>query len=53
MLYFSRLIEKVTQSRLNTIVSSPIYPNVTIRNWNTTTKLVSMMDGAGPSRRPT
>ena len=45
VLYFSRLIEKATQSRLNTIVSSPIYPNVTIRNWNTTTKLVRMMDG--------
>jgi uncharacterized protein (DUF1697 family) len=45
VLYFSRLIEKATQSRLNKIVSSPIYPNVTIRNWNTTTKLVRMLDG--------
>ena len=44
VLYFSRLIEKATQSRLNRISSSPIYPNVTIRNWNTTTKLVRMMD---------
>ena len=46
VLYFSRLIEKATQSRLNKIVSSPIYPNVTIRNWNTTTKLSSMMNEA-------
>ena len=46
VLYFSRLIEKATQSRLNKIVSSPIYPSVTIRNWNTTTKLVSMMNEA-------
>ncbi len=45
VLYFSRLIEKATQSRLNKIVSSPIYPNVTIRNWNTTTKLVRMLGG--------
>jgi len=44
VLYFSRLIEKATQSRLNKIVSSPIYPSVTIRNWNTTTKLVKMVD---------
>ena len=44
VLYFSRLIEKATQSRLNKIVSSPIYPSVTIRNWNTTTKLLRMMD---------
>ena len=45
VLYFSRSIEKATQSRLNKIISSPIYPNVTIRNWNTTTKLVRMIDG--------
>jgi uncharacterized protein (DUF1697 family) len=46
VLYFSRLIAKATQSRLNKIISSPIYPSVTIRNWNTTTKLRSMMDQA-------
>jgi uncharacterized protein (DUF1697 family) len=46
VLYFSRLIEKATQSRLNKIVSSPIYASVTIRNWNTTTKLSSMMNEA-------
>jgi uncharacterized protein (DUF1697 family) len=46
VLYFSRLIAKAAQSRLNKIVSSPIYPNVTIRNWNTTTKLLSMMEKA-------
>ena len=49
VLYFSRLIEKATQSRLNKIVSSPIYPSVTIRNWNTTTKLESMMSGGTTS----
>lgn len=46
VLYFSRLIERAAQSRLNKIISSPIYPSVTIRNWNTTTKLLRMMDGA-------
>lgn len=44
VLYFSRLISKATQSRLSRIVSSPIYPSVTIRNWNTTTKLLEMME---------
>jgi uncharacterized protein (DUF1697 family) len=44
VLYFSRPIAKATQSRLNRIISSPIYPSVTIRNWNTTTKLLSLMD---------
>jgi uncharacterized protein (DUF1697 family) len=46
VLYFSRLIAKATQSRLNKIISSPIYPSVTIRNWKTTTKLLWMMEGA-------
>jgi uncharacterized protein (DUF1697 family) len=49
VLYFSRLIAEATRSRLNKIVSSPIYPNITIRNWNTTTRLVAMLDDA--SRR--
>jgi hypothetical protein len=31
---------------LSKIVASPIYPSVTIRNWNTTTKLLALMDGA-------
>jgi uncharacterized protein (DUF1697 family) len=44
VLYFSRLIALATRSRLNKIAASPIYPNVTIRNWNTTTKLVQLMD---------
>ena len=44
VLYFSRLSAKASQSRLSRIVSSPIYPSVTIRNWQTTTRLLSMMD---------
>jgi uncharacterized protein (DUF1697 family) len=43
VLYFARLTAKATQSRLNKIASSPIYPSVTIRNWNTTTKLRDLM----------
>jgi uncharacterized protein (DUF1697 family) len=49
VLYFSRLVAEATRSRLNKIVASPIYPNVTIRNWNTTTRLLAMLDDA--SRR--
>jgi len=44
VLYFSRLISQATRSRLGKIVASPIYKSVTIRNWNTTTKLLQMMD---------
>jgi uncharacterized protein (DUF1697 family) len=46
VLYFSRLEARATASRLNKIVASPIYPSITIRNWNTTTKLLSLMDAA-------
>ena len=46
VLYFSRLTAKATASRLNRVVSSPIYASVTIRNWNTTTKLLSLMEAA-------
>jgi uncharacterized protein (DUF1697 family) len=43
VLYLSRLTSRATSSRLNKIASSPIYPRVTIRNWNTTTKLLALM----------
>jgi uncharacterized protein (DUF1697 family) len=43
-LYFSRLKTRATESRLSRIVSSPIYPNITIRNWRTTTKLLEMLE---------
>jgi uncharacterized protein (DUF1697 family) len=45
VLYFSRLISKASQSRLSRLVSLPIYQSVTIRNWNTTTTLLRLMDG--------
>ena len=47
VLYFSRLTAKATQSRLSKIVSLPIYRSMTIRNWNTTTKLLQMLEDHG------
>lgn len=44
VLYFSRLISKVTSSRINRIVGLPVYQQMTIRNWNTTTKLRELLD---------
>jgi uncharacterized protein (DUF1697 family) len=44
VLYFSRLIEKAGQSYLNKIISLPIYKSMTIRNWNTTTRLLLLMN---------
>lgn len=43
-LYFSRLISKATQSHLNKLVALPIYKQITIRNWNTTSKLHALVN---------
>jgi uncharacterized protein (DUF1697 family) len=50
VLYFSRLIEKASQSRMSRIVALPIYKQMTIRNWNTTTRLLKLMEGGGGAR---
>ena len=46
VLYFSRLISRATQSHLTRIITMPVYQSMTIRNWNTTTKLLNMMEAA-------
>ena len=46
VLYFSRLISRASQSHLTRIIALPVYQNMTIRNWNTTTKLLAMMEAA-------
>jgi uncharacterized protein (DUF1697 family) len=43
VLYFSRLISRAGQSYLNKIISLPVYQQMTIRNWNTTTRLHELM----------
>ena len=43
VLYSSRLISRATQSRFSRIVSLPTYQQMTIRNWNTTTKLLQLL----------
>ncbi len=42
-LYFRRLVSKAAQSKLNKLVQRPVYKNLTIRNWNTTIKLLEMV----------
>lgn len=44
VLYFSRLISRAGQSYLNKVISLPVYKKMTIRNWNTTTKLLLLME---------
>ncbi|MGZ8581151.1 MAG: DUF1697 domain-containing protein [Actinomycetota bacterium] len=46
VLYFSRLSSRATQSRLPRVASMPIYRQMTIRNWNTTTKLHELLEAS-------
>ncbi len=44
VLYFSRLSARASQSHLTRIIALPIYQDMTIRNWNTTCKLLGLME---------
>lgn len=44
VLYFERLIERRTQSRLSSIMGTPEYRLMTIRNWRTTTQVLDLVD---------
>jgi uncharacterized protein (DUF1697 family) len=44
VLYFARLSAERTRSKLSKIVGTDPYRSMTIRNWNTTTKLVALLD---------
>jgi uncharacterized protein (DUF1697 family) len=48
VVYFSRLESRATSSRLNRLISLPIYKDMTIRNWNTTKKLADLLDAPVP-----
>ena len=47
VLYYSRLIARASQSYLSRLASMPVYQSMTIRNWNTATKLLQMMEQSG------
>jgi uncharacterized protein (DUF1697 family) len=44
VIYSQRLSSQRTKSRLNTIMALPAYKSMTIRNWNTTTKLLELLN---------
>ena len=45
VIYSQRLSAERTKSRLNKVMASPLYKSMTIRNWNTTLKLLDMLNG--------
>ena len=52
VIYSQRLSAQRTKSRLNKIISTPLYQSMTIRSWSTTLALLERMDtaaGAGKS----
>ncbi len=46
VIYSQRLSALRTKSRLSKIIGTPVYKSMTIRNWNTTTKLLELLKKA-------
>ena len=47
VVYFSRLTQKATSSRMGRVIGKPEYKSMTIRSWGTTTKLLALMEILG------
>ena len=45
VIYSQRLSAQRTRSRLNRMMASPLYKSMTIRSWQTTQKLLALLDG--------
>ncbi|MBP6942667.1 MAG: DUF1697 domain-containing protein [Candidatus Buchananbacteria bacterium] len=44
VLYFKRLTARATQSKLSKVIAKPEYKYMTIRNWNTVSKLLGLLE---------
>ena len=44
VIYYRRLGARRTASRLSKVMGKPVYKSMTIRSWNTTTKLLALLD---------
>jgi uncharacterized protein (DUF1697 family) len=51
VLYFRRVAALASRSRLARITALPLYQRLTIRNWNTTAKLLALLAAREPARR--
>ncbi len=51
VVYVSRVKALASKSGLSKIASHPLYQRMTIRNWNTTTRLLALMAERGPAAR--
>lgn len=48
VVYYQRLSAMRTKSRLSKVISKSLYKRITIRSWNTTTKLLALMNSSSP-----
>jgi uncharacterized protein (DUF1697 family) len=51
VVYAQRLSAERTRSRLSKIMASPLYTSMTIRNWNTTTRLLDIVEGMAAGKK--
>ncbi len=51
VIYSQRLSAQRTKSRLSKIMASPLYKSMTIRNWNTTMKLLDLLKSMDADKR--
>ncbi len=51
VIYSQRLSAQRTKSRLSKIMASPLYKSMTIRNWNTTMKLLDLLKAMDADKR--
>ncbi|MEV6600169.1 DUF1697 domain-containing protein [Actinoplanes sp. NPDC051346] len=47
VIYSERLSAQRTKSRLSSMMTSPLYKSMTVRNWSTTVKLLEMLNARG------
>ena len=45
VIYFSRVAAQATTTRITRLMSTPIFQQMTVRTWRTTTRLSEMLDG--------
>jgi uncharacterized protein (DUF1697 family) len=45
VLYTTRVAELASKSRLTKVVGTKLYREMSVRNWNTTRKLLALLDG--------
>jgi uncharacterized protein (DUF1697 family) len=43
-IYFSRTVAQATKTRITRLMSMPVFRQMTVRSWRTTTRLLELLD---------